>query len=65
MNLWKTFSENCACQTIWMRKILEKIGHKQKESITITSDSSSVIKLSKNPVIHGRSRHIDMRFHFL
>jgi hypothetical protein len=29
------------------------------------SDNSSVIKLSKNPVMHGRSKHIDMRFQFL
>ena len=29
------------------------------------SDNSSTIKLSKNPVMHGRSKHIDVRFHFL
>jgi hypothetical protein len=29
------------------------------------SDSSSSIKLSKNPVMHGRSKHIDVRYHFL
>ncbi|RVW20262.1 Retrovirus-related Pol polyprotein from transposon TNT 1-94 [Vitis vinifera] len=28
-------------------------------------DNSSTIKLSKNPVMHGRSKHIDVRFHFL
>lgn len=28
-------------------------------------DNSSTIKLSKNPVLHGRSKHIDVRFHFL
>jgi hypothetical protein len=28
-------------------------------------DNSSSIKLSKNPVLHGRSKHIDIRFHFL
>lgn len=55
----------CACQSIWMRRILEKLGWKQKGSTTIMCDSSPAIKLSKNPVIHGRSKHIDVWFHFL
>ncbi|MCI26032.1 copia protein, partial [Trifolium medium] len=25
----------------------------------------SSIKLSKNPIMHGRCKHIDVRFHFL
>jgi hypothetical protein len=33
--------------------------------MTILCDNSSSIKLSKNPVMHGRSKHIDVRFHFL
>jgi hypothetical protein len=56
---------NCACQTIWMRRILEKIGYQQEGSTVIMSDSSSAIKISKNPVMHGRSKHIDVMFHFL
>ena len=31
----------------------------------IYCDNNSTIKLSKNPVLHGRSKHIDVRFHFL
>lgn len=31
----------------------------------IQCDNSSTIQLSKNPVFHGRSKHIDIRFHFL
>ena len=31
----------------------------------IYCDNNSAIKLSKNPVLHGRSKHIDVRFHFL
>ena len=48
-----------------MRRILEKLGHKQDKCIDIFCDNSSTIKLSKNPVMHGRSKHIDVRFHFL
>ena len=28
-------------------------------------DNKSAISLTKNPVLHGRSKHIDVRFHFL
>jgi hypothetical protein len=38
---------------------------KQKQCLTVLCDNSSTIKLSKNPVMHGRSKHIDIRFHFL
>lgn len=55
----------CACQDVWMRRILEKLGRKQEGSSTIMCDSSSAIKLSENLVMHGRSKHIDVRFHFL
>jgi len=31
----------------------------------VLCDNSSTIKLSKNPVMHEHSKHIDVRFHFL
>lgn len=55
----------CACQCVWMRRILEVLGVMQPGCTTIWCDNSSTIKLSKNPVMHGRSKHIDVRFHFL
>ena len=55
----------CACQAIWMRRILKMIGYSQESSTTVRCDNSSAIKLSKNPVMHGRSKHIDVRYHFL
>jgi hypothetical protein len=48
-----------------MRRILEKLGHSHGNSTTIFCDNSSTIKLSKNPVMHGQSKHIGVRFHFL
>ncbi|CAL0301617.1 unnamed protein product [Lupinus luteus] len=48
-----------------MKRILEMLGHSHGDGITIMCDNSSTIRLSKNPVMHGRNKHIDVRFHFL
>ena len=55
----------CACQAVWMRRILENLNHEQEGCTTLLCDNSSTIKLSRNPIMHGRSKHIDVRFHFL
>ncbi|GAU47154.1 hypothetical protein TSUD_287370 [Trifolium subterraneum] len=55
---------SCACQAVWLRKVLEQIGESQVNGKVICDNSSS-IKLSKNPVMHGRCKHIDVRYHFL
>ncbi|XP_062028617.1 secreted RxLR effector protein 161-like [Rosa rugosa] len=47
------------------KRILEKLNHKISKCTTIFCDNSSAIKLSKNPVMRGKSKHIDIRFHFL
>lgn len=56
---------SCACQAIWLRKLLEELHCHQQGPIPIYCGNSSAIKLSKNPVFHRRSKHIDVRFHFL
>lgn len=55
----------CVCQVIWMRRIIVEICLLQKEGTIIHRDNMSAIKLSKNPIMHKRSKHIDVRFHFL
>lgn len=45
------------CQVIWLRRILEELQFYQHGPIMIHCDNSSTIKLSKNPVLHGRSKH--------
>jgi len=55
----------CACQAVWLRRMLEKLDHASAGTTIIYCDNNSTIKLSKNPVMHGRSKHIDVRFHFL
>lgn len=55
----------CASQAIWMRRILKEIGHEQDEEMVLFCDNTSTIKLSKNAVMHGKSKHIRVRYHFL
>jgi len=56
---------HCACQCIWLKRILQHIGIEAQRPTEILCDNNSTIQLSKNPVFHGRSKHIAMRFHFL
>ncbi|RDX76323.1 hypothetical protein CR513_43696, partial [Mucuna pruriens] len=55
----------CACQVIWLKRVLGKLYKMQSKATVIRCDSNSTIKLSKNPVMDGRCKHIDVRFHFL
>jgi hypothetical protein len=56
---------SCACQGVWLRRILQQLGQDQHKATLIFCDNSSSIKLSKNPILHGRCKHIDVRYHFL
>lgn len=55
----------CACQCVWIRRILEKIRAEEESATVIHCDNSSTIALSKHPVLHGKSKHIEVRFHYL
>jgi hypothetical protein len=37
----------------------------QEAPVKLLMDNMSAIALSKNPVHHGRSKHIDTKYHFL
>ena len=54
-----------ACQAIWLRRILIDLNERQEDGTTIYCDNISSIALSKNPVFHGRSKHIEIRYYFI
>ncbi|XP_058765508.1 uncharacterized protein LOC131639000 [Vicia villosa] len=43
----------------------EELNSSEGEAITLLVDNVSAINLAKNPIAHGRSKHIEMRFHYL
>ena len=51
-------------EAIWLRGLVSKLGFKQ-EVVKVSCDSSSAIQLSKNPKYHERTKHIDVRMHFI
>jgi hypothetical protein len=48
-----------------MRKTLEDIQVKYDEPIPILCDNNIAINISKNPVMHSKTKHIPIKFHFL
>ncbi|GKE27729.1 hypothetical protein Tco_1443113 [Tanacetum coccineum] len=54
-----------ACQTLWLKRLLSEITGWEEERITLKVDNISAIALVRNPVFHGRSKHIDILYHFI
>ncbi|GKB44727.1 hypothetical protein Tco_0889669 [Tanacetum coccineum] len=54
----------CCAQVIWMKTQLLDYGYKYNK-ILMYCDSKSAIAISCNPVQHSRTKHIDIRYHFI
>ncbi|KAI3746849.1 hypothetical protein L6452_09291 [Arctium lappa] len=55
---------SCCSQVLWMRTQLRHYGfHFNK--IPIYCDSKSAIAITVNPVQHTKTKHIDVRYHFI
>ena len=52
-------------EAMWWRSVLVELGHRIDGPTVIHSDSQGSIALSKNPEHHARSKHIDIRHHFV
>lgn len=54
-----------AKQAIWLQELLSEITKEFVQKVVIRIDNQSAIALTRNPVFHGRSKHIHARFHFI
>jgi hypothetical protein len=54
-----------ACQAIWTRRVLEDLHQIQEKPTVIHCDNIAAISMTKNPVFHERSKHIDILHHFI
>jgi hypothetical protein len=51
-------------EAIWMRKLMEELGHKQKK-IPLYYNSQCALHIERNSVFHSRTKHIDVQYHFV
>ena len=54
----------CCVQILWMKQTLSNFNV-IFEHVPIKCDNTSAINISKNPVQHSRTKHIETRHHFL
>jgi len=52
-----------ASQDIWLKKIMFDLGVEQFQETEIYCDSKSTIVIAENPNQHGKTKHIQVKFH--
>ena len=56
---------SASCEEIWLRKLLSDLFDLQLDSTCIHCDNHSCVKLSKNPVFHDKSKHNEIKYHYI
>ena len=56
--------ESCCSQLLWMKKVLTDYGISQ-DTMVVYCDNSSAIDISKNTTQHSKTKHIEIRYHFI
>ncbi|EWM20261.1 transposable element [Nannochloropsis gaditana] len=50
---------------VYIRRLLMDLGFKQDEPTMIMEDNQACIAMGNNPITHKRTKHIDVRYHFV
>ena len=51
-------------EAIWLKGLAKEFGF-NSENVTVHCDNQSALHLMKNPILHERSKHIDIKMHFI
>jgi hypothetical protein len=56
---------DAAKNVVYLHRLMNEIGMNTSEPLYILSDNQSCIKLVDNPVLHARTKHIEIQYHFI
>jgi hypothetical protein len=55
---------SCCSQLLWISYTMSDFGE-EYTYVPLQCDSTSAISVAKNPVLHSKTKHIEVRYHFL
>lgn len=56
---------NTVSELIWLRWLLGELGVKQENATTLHCDNQAALHITKNPVYHERTKHVEMDCYFV
>jgi hypothetical protein len=56
---------HAAKEAIWLRSFVSEIRGENEKPLTISCDNQGAIALAKDNKYHARTKHIDLRYHFI
>ncbi len=56
---------HAAKEAVWLRQLLSELGQDMSPPTVLCIDNQSAIAITWNPEFHDRTKHIDVRYHFL
>ena len=56
---------SAAPEVVWMRELSADLRNPQSQPTLILEDNQSAISISKNPQFHRRTKHFNIKYHFI
>ena len=57
--------DNTTQEVIWMRQLMEDLESKLTEATMVYEDNQATISIAQNPQHHTKTKHIDIKYHFV
>jgi hypothetical protein len=56
---------NVMCQTLWLARVLTEVQGSTPSMPLLRVDNKTTIALINNPILHGQSKHIEVKYHLV
>ncbi|CAI7876249.1 unnamed protein product [Closterium sp. NIES-53] len=55
----------CIQEGVWLKRLFEEFGHELAGGVPVFVDNQSAIALAQNACLHGRTKHMQVQWHFI